>query len=153
YIFNTLSFIVVIVALLMMRDVPPLPEPDPSQPRPGALRAALDGLHFVFTSPMIRSTMLLDFFATFFASATTLLPIFAQDILHVGARGYGWLYAASSAGALAASLGMVGWVDEIDRRGRVLVAAIAVYGLATVVFGLSTSFWLTFSCLAMTGAA
>jgi MFS family permease len=153
YIFNTLSFLVVIVALLMMRDVPPLAEPDPSQPRPGAFRAALDGLHFVFTSPMIRSTMLLDFFATFFASATTLLPIFAQDILHVGARGYGWLYAASSAGALVASLGMVRWVDEIDRRGAVLIAAICAYGLATICFGISRSFWLTFACLACSGAA
>ena len=63
--------------------------------------AALEGLGFVFRAPLIRSTMLLDFFATFFASATALLPIFAQDILHVGARGYGWLYAAPAAGALA----------------------------------------------------
>lgn len=153
YVFNTASFIVVIVALLLMRDVPAQPAPDPNQPRPGALRAALDGLHFVFTSPMIRSTMLLDFFATFFASATMLLPIFAQDILHVGARGYGWLYAATSAGALIASLGMVRWVDEIERRGAVLIASICAYGLATVCFGLSHWFWLTFACLAFSGAA
>ena len=50
-------------------------------------------------SPIIRSTMLLDFFATFFSSATALLPIFAQDMLHVGPRGYGWLYAAPAIGA------------------------------------------------------
>mgnify|MGYP003694426895 CR=1 FL=1 len=54
----------------------------------------MEGLRFVFRSPLIRSTMLLDFFATFFSSAMALLPIFAQDILRVGAEGYGWLYAA-----------------------------------------------------------
>lgn len=97
--------------------------------------------------------MLLDFFATFFASATALLPIFAQDILSVGARGYGWLYAAPSVGALVASVGMVRVVDRVEHRGRVLLWAIGTYGLATVVFGLSRDFWLTFLCLAATGAA
>jgi MFS family permease len=97
--------------------------------------------------------MLLDFFATFFSSATALLPIFAQDILHVGARGYGWLYAAPAAGALLASAGMVRAVDRIERRGAVLIGSVLLYGLATIVFGVSHLFWLTFACLAMTGAA
>ena len=89
YVANAVSFAFVIVALLMMRDVP---ERGPRE-APGAAtttcrwRAALEGLRFVFRSPLIRSTMLLDFFATFFSSATALLPIFAQDILHVGAHG------------------------------------------------------------------
>jgi MFS family permease len=115
--------------------------------------AALEGLRFVFRAPLIRSTMLLDFFATFFSSATALLPIFAQDVLHVGARGYGWLYAAPAAGALIASGVMVRAVELIDRRGQVLIAAILGYGAATVAFGVSTMFWLTFACLAVTGAA
>ena len=97
--------------------------------------------------------MLLDFFATFFSSATALLPIFAQDILHVGARGYGWLYAAPAAGALLTSAIMVRVVDWIERRGEVLIGAIAVYGLATIGFGLSRVFWVSFVCLAATGAA
>jgi MFS family permease len=109
-------------------------------------------LRFVFRSPLIRSTMLLDFFATFFSSATALLPIFAQDILRVGAKGYGWLYAAPAAGALITSAAMVPLADRIERRGPTLIWAVAGYGLATVVFGLSRSFWLTFFCLAMTGA-
>ncbi|HEX6974044.1 MAG TPA: MFS transporter [Vicinamibacterales bacterium] len=115
--------------------------------------AALEGLRFVFRAPLIRSTMLLDFFATFFSSATALLPIFAQDVLHVGARGYGWLYAAPAVGAVVASGVMVRAVDWIERRGAVLVGAVLVYGAATVAFGLSTMFWLTFGCLAATGAA
>ena len=97
--------------------------------------------------------MVLDFFANFFASAMALLPIFAQDILRVGAQGYGWLYAAPSVGAVVASLLMVRLTDRIERRGRVLLWAVVVYGLATVVFGVSRSFWLTFLCLALTGAA
>jgi MFS family permease len=96
--------------------------------------------------------MLLDFFATFFSSATALLPIFAQDILHVGAQGYGWLYAAPAVGAVATSALMVPLTERIERRGPTLLWAIAGYGLATVVFGISRWFWLTFACLAMTGA-
>ncbi len=96
--------------------------------------------------------MLLDFFATFFSSAISLLPIFAQDILHVGAKGYGWLYAAPSVGALIMSAAMVRLTDRIDRRGVTLLWAVAGFGLSTVVFGFSRSFWLTFACLAATGA-
>ncbi len=81
------------------------------------MAAALEGLRFVFRAPLIRSTMLLDFFATFFSSATALLPIFAQDVLHVGARGYGWLYAAPAVGAVIASAVMVRGVD-LDRAAR-----------------------------------
>jgi MFS family permease len=133
----------------MMRDVPPRP--------PGALssitlHAAGEGLRFVFSTPLIRSTMLLDFFATFFASATALLPIFAQDILHVGAEGYGALSAAPAVGALLASVALVPLIDRIDRRGVTLLWGVIGYGITTVVFGISRSFPLTFVCLALTGA-
>jgi len=149
YAINALSFVFVIAALLRMRDIPRAGGVAKSDI---SLRAAWEGLRFVFSSPMIRSTMLLDFFATFCSSATALLPIFAQDILRVGAWGYGWLYAAPSIGALLASGIMVPAVDWIERRGVVLLWAVAGYGLATVVFGWSRQFWLTFICLALTGA-
>jgi len=152
YVANAISFAFVIVALLMMRDIP-LREPPAEGVRDDvSFHAALEGLRFVFRSPLIRSTMLLDFFATFFSSATALLPIFAQDILRVGAQGYGWLYAAPAVGAVGMSAVMVGMTDRIERRGMTLLWAVAGYGLATVVFGFSRSFWLTFGCLAMTGA-
>jgi MFS family permease len=166
YVLNAISFLFVIVALRMMRDVPARPSASsghapsagPEQARQVgsrddvSLRAALEGLRFVFRSPLIRSTMLLDFFATFFSSATALLPIFAQDILHVGAKGYGWLYAAPAVGAMAAGAAMVSFTERIERRGRTLLWAVGGYGAATVVFGFSRSFWLTFACLAITGA-
>jgi predicted MFS family arabinose efflux permease len=125
-----------------------------TRPRGGFnMGSALEGLRFVFRAPLIRSTMLLDFFATFFSSATALLPLFAQDVLHVGARGYGWLYAAPAAGALLTSAAMVRAADWIEQRGRVLLGSVLVYGAATIAFGLSTAFWLSFACLAVTGAA
>lgn len=149
YAINALSFLFVIGALLMMRDVP---RPEGGGVRALTWRAAVEGLRFVFRAPLIRSTMLLDFFATFFASATALLPIFAQDVLHVGAHGYGLLVAAPAVGAIVTSVALVPLVDRIDHRGATLLWAIAGFGLATVVFGLSRSFALTFVCLALTGA-
>jgi MFS family permease len=153
YVFNAISFLFVMVALLMMRDVRATQRGATHAGHAMSLKAAREGLRFVFRSPMIRSTMLLDFFATFFASATALLPIFAQDILHVGPRGYGWLYAAPAVGASLGSLVMVRFVDHIERRGPTLVLAVIAYGLSTVVFGVSTMFWVSFACLAVSGAS
>ncbi len=149
YVANAVSFGAVVVALLVMREV----DAKPAGPERLTVRAAVEGVRFVFAHPLIRSTMLLDFFAMFFSSATALLPIFAQDVLRVGARGYGWLYAAPATGALAASLAMVPTLERVERRGPVLLAAVTLYGLATVVFGLSRWFWLTFAMLATSGAA
>ena len=152
YLANAFSFAFVIVALILMRDVPAREPSEAGSRDDVSMHAALEGLRFVFRSPLIRSTMLLDFFATFFSSATALLPIFAQDILHVGARGYGWLYAAPSAGAILMSALMIPMTERIRRAGPTLLWAVAGYGVATIVFGISRSFWLTFFCLAMTGA-
>ena len=150
YAINATSFLAVIAALLVMRARPRTGEGAPARL---TWAAAREGFRFVFAQPIVRATMLLDFVATFFASATALLPIFAQDILRVGARGYGWLYAAPSVGAVLAGLWMAYRVDRIERRGAVLLWAVAAYGAATVVFGLSQSFWLTLACLAAVGGA
>jgi MFS family permease len=150
YALNAVSFLAVIGALLGMRGLPPT---EPVKQGAISLRALGEGIRFVFGKPLIRSTLLLDGLATFFSSATALLPLFAQDLLQVGPRGYGWLYAAPSVGAVLASAAMVRLADGITRRGMVLVGAVAVYGAATVVFGLSRTFWLTFLALAVSGAA
>ena len=157
YVANALSFLCVVAALLLMSGVSGRAVKQDGDPATGrddvSLHAAMEGLRFVFRSPLIRSTMLLDFFATFFSSAMALLPIFAQDILSVGPDAYGWLYAAPAAGAFVTSAAMVPLTERIDRRGATLLWAVALFGVATVGFGLSRSFWLTFFCLAMTGAA
>jgi len=150
YVFDVFSFLVLIGTLLAMRDVPKRALAERSEI---SFRAGLYGLKWVFSQPLIRSSMLLDFFATFFASATALLPIFAQDVLEVGPKGYGVLVAAPAVGAMLTSVAMVSMVERIEARGRVLIAAVVVYGLATIGFGVSTHFWLTFACLFATGAA
>jgi MFS family permease len=154
YVANAISFGFVILALAAMRDVPDVEASEPGVDARAevSLRAGLEGLRFVFRSPLIRSTMLLDFFATFFSSATALLPIYAQSILNVGAHGYGWLYAAPAVGAILASAIMVRAVDVVDDRGAVLAGAVIAYGFATIAFGLSRNFALSLVCLAATGA-
>ncbi len=149
YLLNAFSFLAVIGALLLMRDVPTR---GPAERGEVSFRAALEGFRFVFANPIIRGSMLLDFFATFFSSATALLPIFAQDILRVGPLAYGWLYAATSVGALASGLVMVRRIDAIHRRGRMLFTSVFAYGLATILFGFSRNFWIAFAALAIVGA-
>jgi MFS family permease len=151
YAYNAVSYLAVIGALLLMRNVPAKVD---KGIRPDVSWSAMgDGLRFVFTAPLIRSTMLLDFFANFFASAIALLPIFAQNILKVGAQGYGWLFAAPSIGAFIASIAMVPATDRVEKRGTVLLWAVGVFGLSTVVFGLSKNFALSLFCLAVFGAS
>jgi MFS family permease len=150
YALNALSFLATIAAVLLMRDLPPVPRAERGAISLGALG---EGVRFVFGMPLLRSTMLLDGLATFFCSATALLPLFAQDVLQVGPRGYGWLYAAPSVGAVLTSAFMVRLAGRIRRRGVVLIWAVVVYGAATVVFGLSRTFWPMFLALAVTGAA
>lgn len=150
YLIDALSFAVLVASLFAMRDIPSRSGHARLSMGP---RAAMEGLRFVFGRPLIRSSMLLDFFATFFASATALLPIFAQDILHVGAHGFGLLSAATAAGAVLTSFIMVPAIEHIDRRGRTLIIAAVVYGAVTLAFGFSKSFWLSFACLFLGGCA
>ena len=153
YAFNALSFLAVIAALLMMRAGGGVEEDDDSQEASRlSFGALLEGLRFVWRTHIIVQTMTLDFIATFFASATALLPIFAEEILHVGARGFGLLAAAPAAGALLAALVMARF-GTLRRQGAVVVVSVAIYGAATIAFGLSRVFWVSLVMLAITGAA
>jgi MFS family permease len=96
--------------------------------------------------------MLLDFVATFFASANTLMPIIARDVLKVGVVQYGWLSAAQSVGAVLAAL-VISQVRELRRQGPLFLGAVVVFGLATVGFGVTGSFILAWVALAVMGAA
>ena len=148
---NALSFLAVIAALVAMR-ASGQPELQTERKDALSLGALQEGLSFVWRTPIIVQTMTLDFVATFFASATLLLPIFAQEQLHVGARGYGFLAAAPAIGSVLTALVMAR-LGTLRRQGRLVVAAVAVYGVATAGFGVSTVYWISLLMLATTGAA
>jgi len=115
------------------------------------LKPLIEGLRFTYNSRMIWSTMLLDFIATFFASARTMLPIVATEVLGVSAAGYGLLATAQSVGSIVAG-SVLTLRKEIYHQGAVLLISVAIYGLATALFGLSTSFILAYIFFALTGA-
>ncbi len=114
-------------------------------------RALALGIRFTFGKRIIVGTMLLDFFATLLASARTMLPIVAGEVLGVGAAGYGLLATAQPVGALLAGT-VLSLRAELKRQGPIFLLSVAVYGLATAVFGISTSFVLSYVVFAMTGA-
>ncbi|MBW2292597.1 MAG: MFS transporter [Deltaproteobacteria bacterium] len=111
-----------------------------------------EGLDFVWSRPVILSSMLLDMFAVIFASATALLPVYANDILQVGSRGYGLLSASLEVGTLVTALVLL-VRPPILQPGKALLIAVGFYGLATIVFGLSRSFPLSLAAYALAGAA
>ena len=111
----------------------------------------LAGVRFVRHQPVVLGAISLDLFAVLLGGATALLPIFAKDILHTGPWGLGLLRAAPAAGAFTLSL-LLSRFPITRHAGRVLLAAVAVYGAATIVFGLSTSFVLSLLALVVAGA-
>jgi MFS family permease len=150
YLINAASYGAVIVALLLLGAVAqaadPLKRPEVS------LTAIREGVRFILRSPIILSSMLLDFFATFFSSANTLMPIYVRDVLNVGVIEYGWLSAAQAIGATLAAL-VVSQMDEIRHQGKVFLSAVVAFGLATITFGLARSLPLAMIALIVIGAS
>ncbi len=119
---------------------------------PVTLETVLAGVVFVWRSKLLLGAISLDLFAVLLGGATALLPIYAKDILMVGPWGLGLLRAAPAVGALFISVVMTRWPLQ-EKVGRKLLGAVAVFGLAIMVFALSTSFWLSMAALALSGAA
>ena len=114
-------------------------------------QSLLEGIRFVRTNPLILPAISLDLFAVLFGGAIALLPIFAVEILHTGAQGLGWLRAAPSIGAVSMAL-ILSHLPRIRRAGVTLLGAIAGFGAATIVFGLSRSLGLSLAMLLLAGA-
>jgi MFS family permease len=147
YLVDAASFLAVIAAVWAIRYREPA-----RRDAELSLKAALEGLAFIRKSSLIFSTMLLDFFATFFGGSMLLMPIFADQILHVGTQGLGWLYAAQPIGAALAAAVLS--IRPLPRRqGVVILWAVAAYGCAIAVFGASPWFWLSLMALSASGAA
>ena len=148
YYFNAFSFISVLIALVMIGDVPQTI----SEKMAGiSVEAIREGIQFILSKPVILSTMLLDFVATFFASANTLLPIIATGVLHVGVVEYGYLSAAQAVGAVLAAL-VISQVKELRKQGVLFLGSVILFGIATVIFGLTKSLLIAWLALATTGA-
>jgi MFS family permease len=118
---------------------------------PLSLETMRAGIAFVWRTKPILATITLDLFAVLFGGATALLPVYAKDILHVGPTGLGWLQAALPLGALLMAL-VLAHRPPLRRSGLAMLGAVAGFGLATVVFGLSKDYALSFVMLAVTGA-
>jgi len=150
YLIDSISFLAVIGALLLIGQIP--------QQTRGSGRIqvkfedVVEGVRFILGQPVVLSSMLLDFFATFFSSANTLMPIFARDILHLGAVGYGWLSAAQSIGAMGAAA-IISQLKEIRRQGRTLLLSVIAFGVATIFFGFARSFLGAMLALVFIGAS
>lgn len=125
--------------------------PDTKPVGAASFKTLIAGLNFVWNRRIILTMISLDMFAVLLGGAVYLLPIFAEDILQVGAAGFGWLRAAPAFGALIMGVMMV-YLPPMQRAGRTLLVSVALFGVATIIFGLSKSFWLSFFMLALTGA-
>lgn len=149
YYFNAISFAAVLVALIMIGDVP---QSIAEKAASISVDSIKDGIRFILSKPVIFSTMMLDFVATFFASANTLMPIIAKDVLRVGVVEYGYLSAASAVGAVLAAL-VISQIKELRRQGTLFLGAVIIFGFATLVFGLTKSLVVAWAAIAVTGAA
>ncbi|HEX8662795.1 MAG TPA: MFS transporter [Beijerinckiaceae bacterium] len=112
----------------------------------------LAGLSFIRSRKVVLGAIALDLVAVFLGGATALLPVFAQDVLHVGPWGLGLLRSAPAVGALAMAFTLA-HRPVARRSGRRMLEAVALFGIATVGFGLSTNLWLSLACLAVAGGA
>jgi len=150
YLTNAISYSAVLIALVLIGKVP---QQTAAGQRPSVNLASIrEGIQFILHQPMILSTMILDFFATFFASANTLMPIIARDVLHVGAVAYGWLSAAQSIGAVIAAL-IISQVETIRRQGPLFLGMVVLFGIATIFFGLANTFLIAMLALMVIGAS
>ena len=119
---------------------------------PTTLRTLFAGVAFVWRRKVILGAVSLDLFAVLLGGATALLPIYAKDILHTGPWGLGLLRGAPAVGAFFMSVGLTRWPLR-RHAGRKLLQAVALFGVCMVVFGISTSFFVSLIALAVSGAA
>jgi MFS family permease len=147
YVFTlgTLAWFLVLVASLHVR-------PGRMEHKAASLKVVMAGFHYMMRSSLLLGASSLDLFVVLLGGATALLPIFAHEILDQGPRGLGMLRAAPAAGALIMSLTLTRFPFR-RRAGLRLFVCVAIFGAATVVFGLSRYLWLSLAALALSGAA
>ncbi len=143
--FCALAFFALVLPIPRTRTSPA----ERAEANPWASLAA--GMRFVFSKHVILATISLDLFAVLFGGATALLPIFADQILHSGPVGLGWLRAAPAVGAFTMAL-TVAYLPPMRHAGRTLLWCVSGFGIATILFGISKIFWLSLGMLFLAGA-
>ena len=147
YVVDAASSLVLFGCLLFVR-----PTPQARSAETTSWASLVEGARFVRRQPVILSTITLDMVAVLFGGAVALLPVYATDVLGVGAVGFGWMRAMPSLGAIAMGLALA-VLPPMQRAGRALLWTVAAFGVATIVFGLSTSYPLSLTALFCLGAA
>jgi hypothetical protein len=147
YVLNVVTLVWYLVLISSLRT-----RPGPKEHQATTLKVVLAGFQYVGRSPLLLGALSLDLFVMLLGGAVALMPIFAHEILHTGPVGLGLLRAAPAAGSVAMSL-MLARFPMWHHAGRRLFIAVAIFGAATVVFGLSHSVWLSLAALAVSGAA
>jgi MFS family permease len=148
-VYGSVAALIALALLLMfgVRTVPPAPSLEPD-----SWHTLLEGLRFVWRRKIILGAVSLDLFAVLFGGAVALLPAYASDVLHIGPAGFGWLRAAPGIGATIVALALA-WRPIRQHVGAKMFAGVAVFGLATVVFGVSENFLLSLAVLTVLGGA
>lgn len=146
YFFNAISFIFYIGAVLSLK----IPLQAKTNEVEFKLSSIREGVKFVFSTPILYTTMILDFFVTFFGTATILMPIFAKDVLHVGPQGLGLLYSAPAIGGVGAGV-LMSFINRLGNQGKMIIGSVILYGLAIVGFGLSKIFAVSILFLILMG--
>ena len=147
YVLNALATLVCGGMFAVMRGQPPT-----AKPVKMTAENLWTGLRFVLHTRIILATITLDLFAVLLGGATALLPVYTREILHVGPQGLGWLQAALPVGSACMAF-YLAHRPPMQHAGRSLLLAVATFGVATMVFGWSTSFWLSLAMMFVCGAA
>lgn len=134
YFLNAISFLFFIAAILSIKV--PFQKHNKEEVE-FSLSAIGQAVKFTLSTPILYSTMILDFLATFFGEAEMLMPVFAKDVLHVGASGLGLLYSAPAIGGVIAGLLVASLHQKMKHQGRAILVSVMLYGAATIGFGLS----------------
>lgn len=132
YFFNAVSFLIFIFAVISIKVSLNAEHRDIEF----NIESIMEGIKFVVKTPILYSTMILDFLATFLGTANILMPVFAKEILHVGPTGLGLLYSAPAIGAVIAGV-LMSLIKHIENQGKVIIIAVIFYGIAIIGFGLS----------------
>ncbi len=147
---GTLTAIILAIALALLIFNTITNKPAPPQTEKKTWESVKEGIRYVYKTKEILGALVLDLFAVLFGGAVALVPVFAKDILKVGAIGFGWLNAAADFGAILIVV-MLTVFPLQKKQGKILLYAVAGFGVTIIIFGISKLFWLSFAALFMGG--